>query len=127
MWVNVWLYFTKPSNLLSSYYFSLETGFCGYGDSCIFLHDRSDYKSGWQLEREWDEAQKNKTAFAKRDPNKYAVDDSGSGDSDDELPFACIICREEFVNPVATKCGHYFCEKCALKNYTKNSKCFACG
>ena len=22
-------------------------------DSCKFLHDRSDYKSGWQLEKEW--------------------------------------------------------------------------
>lgn len=32
-----------------------ETGFCGYGDNCKFLHDRGDYKSGWQLEREWDE------------------------------------------------------------------------
>jgi len=30
-----------------------ETGFCGFGDSCKFMHDRSDYKSGWQLEREW--------------------------------------------------------------------------
>lgn len=29
-----------------------ETGFCGFGDSCKFLHDRSDYKFGWQLERE---------------------------------------------------------------------------
>ena len=29
-----------------------ETGFCGFGDSCKFLHDRSDYKHGWQLERE---------------------------------------------------------------------------
>jgi Zinc finger C-x8-C-x5-C-x3-H type (and similar) len=34
-----------------------ETGFCGYGDSCKFLHDRGDYKSGWQLEREWDQEQ----------------------------------------------------------------------
>ena len=28
-----------------------ETGFCGFGDSCKFMHDRSDYKFGWQLER----------------------------------------------------------------------------
>ncbi|KAM6333828.1 E3 ubiquitin-protein ligase RNF113A-like isoform 3-T4 [Alca torda] len=32
-----------------------ETGFCGFGDSCKFLHDRSDYKHGWQIERELDE------------------------------------------------------------------------
>lgn len=32
-----------------------ETGFCGFGDSCKFLHDRSDYKHGWQLEQEWEE------------------------------------------------------------------------
>ena len=29
-----------------------ETGFCGFGDSCKFMHDRGDYKFGWQLERE---------------------------------------------------------------------------
>ena len=27
-----------------------EHGYCGYGDTCIFIHDRSDYKSGHQLE-----------------------------------------------------------------------------
>lgn len=31
-----------------------------------------------------------------------------------------------FVNPVMTKCNHYFCEKCALERYKKNSKCFVC-
>lgn len=37
-----------------------ETGFCGFGDSCKFMHDRSDYKSGAQIEREWEEAQRKK-------------------------------------------------------------------
>ncbi|KAJ1963384.1 RNA-splicing factor, partial [Dispira parvispora] len=37
-----------------------ETGFCGFGDSCVFMHDRSDYKSGWQLEKDWEEQQKTK-------------------------------------------------------------------
>lgn len=36
-----------------------ETGFCGFGDSCKFLHDRSDYKFGWQLEREMQEGTNN--------------------------------------------------------------------
>ncbi|KAI8137371.1 hypothetical protein BJV82DRAFT_635628 [Fennellomyces sp. T-0311] len=101
-----------------------ETGFCGYGDSCIFLHDRGDYKTGWQLEKEWEEAMKNKTQFGNSNPNQYAISD----DSDEEeLPFACLICREEFKHPVVTKCGHYFCEQCALDNYKKSPKCYACG
>ena len=34
------------------------TGFCGYGDSCKFAHDRGyDDRTGWDLDREWDEAQ----------------------------------------------------------------------
>jgi RING finger protein 113A len=38
-----------------------ETGYCGYGDSCKFMHDRGDYKSGWQMEKEWDEAEQGRT------------------------------------------------------------------
>ena len=36
-------------------------------------------------------------------------------DDEDSLPFACFICRNSFVDPVVTKCKHYFCEHCALK------------
>ena len=35
-----------------------ESGYCGFGDSCKFLHDRSDYKSGWQLDSEWSRSQR---------------------------------------------------------------------
>ncbi|CAO3643576.1 unnamed protein product [Cunninghamella blakesleeana] len=102
-----------------------ETGFCGYGDSCIFLHDRGDYKTGWELDKEWEEAQKNKNKASTT--NDYTVTDSDDDDSDDEVPFACLICRNEFKEPVVTKCKHYFCESCAIRHYKTSSKCFACG
>jgi len=36
-----------------------ETGYCGYGMSCKFLHDRSDYKFGWQLDRDYKKKRRN--------------------------------------------------------------------
>ncbi|XP_064617598.1 E3 ubiquitin-protein ligase RNF113A-like [Liolophura sinensis] len=93
-----------------------ETGFCGFGDSCKFLHDRSDYKHGWQLEREMDEGR-----YGKNDDENYEI----SSDEED-LPFACFLCRKPFKDPVVTKCQHYFCEKCALDHYKKSKRCFVC-
>ncbi|CAI2176295.1 15490_t:CDS:2 [Funneliformis geosporum] len=75
-----------------------ETGYCGYGDSCKFLHDRGDYKSGWQLEREWEEMH----GKLKKDPNAFLVENSDE-ESEEELPFACIICRQNFKNPIVTQ------------------------
>ena len=46
---------------------------------------------------------------------------------DDELPFACFICRDDFKNPVVTVCGHYFCGPCAMEDNKKNPKCRVCG
>ncbi|XP_073026668.1 zinc finger CCCH domain-containing protein 1-like [Primulina eburnea] len=107
-----------------------ETGYCGYGDSCKFMHDRGDYKPGWQLEKEWDEKEKaraKKMAMGLKDDDD---DERGTEISDEEdenaLPFACFICREPFVDPVVTKCKHYFCEHCALKHHARNKKCFVC-
>ncbi|CAG9860178.1 unnamed protein product [Phyllotreta striolata] len=95
-----------------------ETGFCGFGDSCKFLHDRSDYKHGWQLEREWNEG-----TYAKEDEDdkRYEIHSD-----EEDLPFKCVICRGSFVDPVVSKCKHYFCEKCAVQRYKKNKKCFVC-
>lgn len=35
-----------------------ETGYCGFGNTCKFMHDRHDYKGGWQIDKEWEEMQK---------------------------------------------------------------------
>jgi RING finger protein 113A len=69
-----------------------ETGFCGYGDSCKFMHDRGDYLAGWQLD--------------KLDPVEAREIEQ---EVEEDVPFACIICRKEFTDPIVTKCGHYFC------------------
>jgi RING finger protein 113A len=112
-----------------------KTGFCGFGDNCVFLHDRSDYKQGWELDRDWENVTKgNKnlggTVMASANRNK-----SGAGNEEDEdedamlqnIPFACIICEQSYKSPVMTRCGHYFCESCALKRYRKDPSCAACG
>ncbi|XP_077483609.1 RING finger protein mdlc isoform X1 [Amblyomma americanum] len=93
-----------------------ETGFCGFGDSCKFMHDRSDYKHGWQLELEMERNQ-----YREEDTSRYEI----SSDEED-LPFKCLLCRKSFVDPVVTKCKHYFCEKCALKHYKKTTRCYVC-
>ena len=95
-----------------------ETGFCTFGDSCKFLHDRSDYKHGWELERDWEEG---KLKESKED--EFLI--SSEEDDEEDLPFACFICRQDFVDPMKTKCNHYFCEICAINNCKKT--CPVCG
>lgn len=96
-----------------------QTGYCGFGHNCKYLHDRGDYKSGWEIDKDWEARQK--AGGAEENYEIHSSEDDG-----DDLPFACFICREEFKNPVVTKCGHYFCEDCALKQEKKTRKCFIC-
>ena len=98
-----------------------ETGFCGFGDSCKFMHDRGDYKHGWQLEIE---ERTNTYGKSDDDPHQYEIADS---DDDDDLPFKCYLCRKSFKDPIVTKCKHYFCETCALNHHRKSKRCFVCG
>lgn len=121
-----------------------KTGFCGFGDSCKFAHMREDYKHGWQLDRDWEVETKGKkvngrtiSSLEKRGQSsnkKTSADDNNNNNDDDEdeemlekIPFACIICEKSYQNPIVTKCGHYFCESCALQRYRKNPSCAACG
>ncbi|KAI0400239.1 hypothetical protein F4802DRAFT_505547 [Xylaria palmicola] len=118
-----------------------KTGWCGFGDACIFLHDRSDMKQGWQLDREWEINTKGKkdlggtvvsSAAQKSRDKENKVGPSDRAEEDDEemlakIPFVCIICEEPYKAPVVTRCGHYFCESCALKRYRKDPSCKNCG
>ena len=112
-----------------------QTGFCGFGDSCKFLHAREDYKAGYQLEKEWEETQRKKRkemddqlkGFAKGGGSveSEAEHDDDKKSSSNGLPFACHICRKPFVDPVETVCGHFFCGRCVL-NDRQSQKCAVC-
>lgn len=96
-----------------------ETGFCGFGDSCKFLHDRSDYKHGWQLDQEWAKGE-----YKDEDEDKYLIKDDEEAEEKDGIPYKCSICKESYNNPIVTKCKHYFCIDCAEKEC--QDKCFTC-
>ncbi|KAK1063329.1 RNA-splicing factor [Friedmanniomyces endolithicus] len=106
-----------------------QTGFCGYGDGCKFLHAREDYKQGWQLDKEWEKVGKDK----KGGKSAGGAGEEAGGDAEEKMlekiPFKCIICKEDYKRPVVTRCGHYFCEKCAMTRYMRGKKvqCANCG
>lgn len=70
--------------------------------------------AGWQLDNLAETAKKQ-------------VEDVSDSDSDEDVPFACLICRLHFTDPIVTRCGHYFCSACAIKRFSKTPKCAACG
>jgi RING finger protein 113A len=62
-----------------------ETGFCGFGDTCIYLHDRGDTKSGWEMEREYEEDKKREMDRRGREMEAFmrSMMNGGGGDDDD--------------------------------------------
>ena len=98
------------------------------------MHDRGDYKTGWQLEAEFQrqkERERERKMLGKldgedseeeRERDKFRIKDGG-----DELPFACHICRGPFNDPMVTQCGHYFCANCASDHFrSRNTRCPIC-
>eukprot|EP01016_Furgasonia_blochmanni_P040312 TRINITY_DN5128_c0_g1_i3.p1 TRINITY_DN5128_c0_g1~~TRINITY_DN5128_c0_g1_i3.p1 ORF type:complete len:345 (+),score=55.93 TRINITY_DN5128_c0_g1_i3:372-1406(+) len=95
-------------------------------DSCIYLHDRGDYKSGWQLEDEWEKDQKKRAQRALQGLPESSDDEVEDDVPQIEVPKTCPICEKKFKHPIQTRCEHFFCESCALNHYSKNKTCFTC-
>ncbi|SCU87319.1 LAMI_0D05600g1_1 [Lachancea mirantina] len=86
-----------------------QTGYCGYGDSCKFLHSRDDFKTGWKLNQDWKIEQDKDIEVLKK------------------IPFKCVICKQDYKKPIVTACGHYFCEECFMRSAKKTANCAVCG
>jgi len=109
-----------------------ETGYCGYGDACKFLHDRSDYKYGWQIEDQTLDSGVCAQHKKRIQPLHRKLRDMEKiiRLNTKEMPTVCLMCKEswkESSHPVKTICGHFFHEKCAIVNNAKSGRCFFCG
>eukprot|EP00980_Cylindrotheca_fusiformis_P006200 scaffold1327_cov124-Cylindrotheca_fusiformis.AAC.4 len=104
-----------------------DTGFCGFGDTCIYLHDRGDQLSGWQLDQKWEQEQKQKQDAQQKQVEDFLKGGNKKAEQDqttiaeDGIPFACHLCRSFFKEPIVTNCAHYFCQSCLLKHFQMNS------
>jgi RING finger protein 113A len=95
-----------------------EHGYCRFGDTCIYIHDRGDYKSGYQLDQEWEEKQR-------RGGNDESSDYEIKSEEEGPQTY-CLVCQGGFIEPVKAPCGHIFCEKCALESFKQDPNCLVC-
>ncbi|ELP83386.1 RING finger protein 113A, putative [Entamoeba invadens IP1] len=110
-------YFDYQPELCKDYY---ETGYCGYGDNCKFIHDRSLTKSSLTLEREFDErqkrdAEKSVQEISKKDDvmKKQKIEDG----AEEAQKKVCPKCKKEYDEErtiMVMKCGHYICCDCCI-------------
>jgi len=95
-----------------------QTGYCGYGDSCIYIHDRTTYVSGNVLDQRWDAmiSSKKKTKVPKQQEEEAAI------------TTCCLVCKTVSNLLVKTRCNHIFCETCAYARFNKGiTSCEECG
>ena len=102
-----------------------DAGYCVFGNSCIYIHDRYDYKTGWEMDRDFEKQERerwrriNDPTYQERPEyeeklEKFKVDEQ------------CKMCNANYTNPKTLSCGHIFCEQCANKLHDGKGKCLVC-
>ena len=107
------------------------TGVCGYGDGCIFLHDRTEYKSSYEIDQEIKKKEAKRLFLLKKeisldDQESKLKNTSDSLKQKEEYDLICPICNKTYKNSVITICQHVFCESCALQHYETSKICYIC-
>lgn len=100
-----------------------DSGYCSWGDTCIYAHDRTDYKRGWEIDKEWDEQQ---TTIKNKHIQVFLSKQLGMNNESTKDDGKCGICQLRAVNGVSTECEHLFCERCIVDHYRSAKRCPVC-
>ena len=69
------------------------TGSCGFGDTCVFLHDRTDSKSAQEIESEWEARKKRAQEERDRAVRELEGEAEDGGKPEYKYGFGCMVCK----------------------------------